>query len=310
MTTLFAIRHAGKLGFIDVRGHIVIPPRFQNAQLSDAYHEGAVDFRQPVPVMLKSQWGYLDARGRFVIEPRFGLAKWFHEGLAAVGEVTRRSYGIPDGRWGYVDLKGTVVIPFQFASAGDFEAGRAVVTVAGENGDLVAHGGDRIIDKRGVIVGKPKKTRWQAPPISEPVADERSGKWGFRDAVKGKAGRVIIAHQFEEAADFSEGLGAVRVGKKWGFVDRAGALVIEPRFEEPGTFSEGRAQAVLKVQEAGRTVKRYGFIDPSGALVIEPRFTRVDEREVLFQHGLAAVVIGKQHAYVDRAGTLVWKERR
>jgi hypothetical protein len=304
---LFAIRHAGKLGFIDARGEVVISPRFQNDQLSDAHHEGSVDFSDVVPVMLKSRWGYIDAAGRFVIEPSFELARWFSDGLAAVGQITRRSYGIADGRWGYIDRAGALVIPYQFAGAEDFQAGRAVVVIPGKDGDLVAHGGERIIDRKGVVVGKPKKFRFvPPPPTGEPVAAQKGGRWGFRDA----KGKLLIPYQFDEAWDFSEGRAAVRVGKLWGFVDLKGRVVIAPQFLEGSSFTEGRAQAKVKLKVGGRAITRFGFVDPEGQMVIAPRFTKADERDVSFEHGLAAVVLDNARAYVDRTGRLVWKEKK
>ena len=37
---------------------------------------------------------------------------------------------------------------------------------------------------------------------------------------------MAIQPQFDEATDFSEGLAAVKIGGKWGFVDKSGKFVI------------------------------------------------------------------------------------
>ena len=42
------------------------------------------------------------------------------------------------------------------------------------------------------------------------------GKSGYID----KTGKFAIALQFDEAASFSEGLAAVKVGNKWGYVSK------------------------------------------------------------------------------------------
>jgi predicted DNA-binding WGR domain protein len=308
---LFCIRHRGKLGFMNVSGKVVIPPTLQNPIYEQ--HEGAVDFSSDrVPVMTAGRWGYMDRNGGFAIPPRFEIARDFSEGRAAVGEITRRSYGIPDGRWGYIDRRGELVIPYQFAEADDFVDGRARVVVAGKGGDLVAHGGERLIDPTGTILGRPKKSegRVALPPPTEPVVDERSGRYGFRaPTTDGSKGKMVIPFRFDDALDFSEGLAAVKVGKLWGFIDLRGELVIEPASLEGSKFCEGRAQAKVKVQLGGRNVVRYGFIDKQGRMVIDPQFTKADERTVCFEQGLAAVIVDKRRAWIDLSGKFVWKER-
>ena len=54
-----------------------------------------------------------------------------------------------------------------------------------------------------------------------PVWDER-GKYGFIDG----SGRVRIGPQFDGALPFTEGLAAVRLGDKWGFIDPSGKVVV------------------------------------------------------------------------------------
>ncbi len=64
------------------------------------------------------------------------------------------------------------------------------------------------------------------PKISEetplfPV--EIGGEWGYID----KAGKVVIAPQFDDALDFSEGLASVRIGWKWCYIDKTGKIVFK-----------------------------------------------------------------------------------
>jgi hypothetical protein len=46
--------------------------------------------------------------------------------------------------------------------------------------------------------------------------------------------------------DFSEGLVAVRVNGRVGFMDMAGNIVIEPKYDDAYPFSDGRAPVELK----------------------------------------------------------------
>ncbi|MEI6218409.1 MAG: WG repeat-containing protein, partial [bacterium] len=52
---------------------------------------------------------------------------------------------------------------------------------------------------------------------------------------------------FDEASYFREGLAAVKMGGKWGYIDRSGKEVIYPYFDAAGEFWEGLA--VVKVGE-------------------------------------------------------------
>ena len=64
--------------------------------------------------------------------------------------------------------------------------------------------------------------------------------------------------------DFSEGFAAVKVGNKWGFMNRNGEYSIPPKFDEVGFFSEGLAAVKVGI--------KWGFVDGKGKWVIPPDF--------------------------------------
>lgn len=53
-----------------------------------------------------------------------------------------------------------------------------------------------------------------------------------RPNVTSETGKLVIPAQFDEAHSFSQGLAAVKVGSKWGFIDKTGKQVIRPQFED------------------------------------------------------------------------------
>ena len=111
---------------------------------------------------------------------------------------------------------------------------------------------------------------------------------GFRFPINGcglnygyinQQGDLIIAHQFEKAGFFHEGLAVVGLVSKmnpetfkfeegkYGYIDISGNFVIEPIFPEAASFSEGLAAAASPDDP-----NLYGFIDKTGQFVIEPQY--------------------------------------
>lgn len=78
-------------------------------------------------------------------------------------------------------------------------------------------------------------------------------------------------------ASFHEGLAAVRIGDKYGYIDKNGRVVIKPRFDYAQIFSEGLARIVVN--------HRSGYTDKTGHIIISPRFHKAFK----FSDGLARV---------------------
>lgn len=112
-------------------------------------------------------------------------------------------------------------------------------------------------------------------------------KYGYEN----EAGKLVIAHQFDDAREFSEGLSAVKKGNKWGFVDAMGKEVIACKYENVGDFSNGLAP----VEKDGK----WGFIDVTGKEVIECKY---DNAWCFSSKGLARVEKNGKWGYVGANG--------
>ncbi len=152
---LLAVRKAGKWGFIDDKGHFLIPlslayarnfhndraivmavgsrkyaysDRHGNLINMDQYDQIS-DFREGLaPVCKKGKWGYVNTHGELTIPCKFDKCGLFQEGLAAV--VLTKSADHPHERIGFIDKLGKQVIPFQFVDTrGGFAEGLAAVAI-------------------------------------------------------------------------------------------------------------------------------------------------------------------------------------
>lgn len=120
------------------------------------------------------------------------------------------------------------------------------------------------------------------------IAERQSAKFGFLD----KSGKWKIAPAFDECLGFKNQMCVVKVGDKWGAIDREGRFIVPAKQEALKDFSvDGLA--------AFRSGKKWGYLDRSGAIAIEPKFDQVRD----FCEGLAAVSISNKWGYIDKTGT-------
>jgi DNA-binding transcriptional regulator/RsmH inhibitor MraZ len=298
---LLAVNVAGKHGFIDTKGRIVIPPAFDYAhQFSEGRavvwvngHAGYIDrsgkfviwprferaqsFHEGMAaVQLGSLWGFINTDGQFAIQPQFDEVRWFSDGRAQVRI---------DGRWGFVDSSGRLVIPANYRQAAPFHDGRALVQL-GEKWLVIDHSGEPLQDGDDLF------------------PERRNGKWGFVSL----DGTVAVPFMFDGFQNFSEGLAGVLVGERWGFVNRQGRLVIPPEYQDPwtgpiirggppiGRFSEG----VAAVYKDGN----WRFIDAKGRIALPGQFANVGMEG--FQNGIITVCGTQSCGYIDKSGRVIW----
>jgi hypothetical protein len=282
--------HGGcKWEIIDESGNVVAKLKQRHSSYRDTFFsEGLAPFRGR-----RDLYGYMDKSGKVVIKPRFENASPFREGLAAVCLDT---FGC-----GLIDHAGKYVVrPVYMGTRPPSDGLAMVVTREGLMG---------YVDVSGEMVIEPQFVGRCGSDFSEglaPASYPDAEGCGFID----KLGHFVIAQQFENAGEFSDGLAPVSVGGKWGYVDREGTLVIEPQFCEFHGFSEGLAVASTCGRGPGDTEEtsyyetfRRGFIDKTGKFVIEPQRIGPDS----FRGGLALVRTADGFGYIDRGGNFVWK---
>lgn len=144
-----------------------------------------------------------------------------------------------DGRTGWIDHNGQIIVPLKYDRTREFSE------------EIIAVNQGATLDDFGY----------------------EGGKWGYCN----RKGVEITPPQFDEVADFKQGLAAVKKGKKYAYVNTQGKVQISFRYDYASDFSEGLAA----VESKGK----WGFINRQGEWVI----SGVYDHASAFQHGLAIV---------------------
>lgn len=319
---LFPISVDGKVGYIDVNGSVVIKPQFETNDLNGYFGEERY-FKDGLAIVLEEKrGGFIDKTGRFVIEGPYYPRGHFSNGLARVSD--HKNYGPYDV--GFMDRTGKFVIPPQFSRAEDFSDGLALVQIKDKWG---------YIDRTGRMVIPPRFDDADSFHDGFARVNLRSVKRGYID----KAGKFVpMPDAVESFGALAEGLIAVKVDGKWGFINTLGEMVIAPQFDPDigdygddvyyGSFTDGLATVKSKgkwgyINKGGQFAiaprfdkakpfegslarvlvkERWGLINRSGEFVAEPKFERVES----FAEGLAVVSIdGKTFGFIDEGGRTV-----
>jgi len=236
----------GKWGYIDKTGMEVVPCKYDNIKYDLENGFSAYSFHESLSlVCLYDKYGYIDKTGIEVVQCKYDYAMPFSEGMAVVSL---------NGKWGFIDKNGKEVVPLEYDKAWPFTEGMAQVRINNEYGFIDKDGeeivpigkydfvrdfsenmalvilGDWTTGKYGFIDGDGNEV---VPPIydiagsfSEGLAmvgvidrEDRIGKYGFIDKTGKEVGPLI----YDDASifGFSEGLAAVSLNGKWGYISIA-----------------------------------------------------------------------------------------
>lgn len=225
---------------------------------------------KPIPDSVDDMVGYIDNRGDVIIPPSYSACSHFFEGVAAV----RNS----DGKTGFIDSLGATVIPHRFNVLGRFHEGLCSI-----DGGYIDHHCNWVIEPQFLV----------ASEFSEGLAFASidAEMFGFINLT----GAFVVSAEFERCRTFHEGLAAVLVDDRWGYIDRKGTFKIPAVFE--GKYARGFSEGLAGVRIDGRG----GFIDHEGRFVIKPVYEDVRP----FVEGLACVAKNGKWGFIDTRGRQV-----
>lgn len=253
----------GKYGYLNLKGEIVIEPKFDSAGWF--YEERAL-----VCEILKnyddSTCGFINLKGDSITESIYSQyhSRWFSEGLAMVCSGKSK-----DLLCGYLDKNGKLVRGLsaeiykskygEYSSMlGDFSQGLARFGGNWFDGDIQKWG---FLNTKFELQIPQILTRTLGEFQSDP--DDFTGELQWhtvgtskdskgQSAAMNKRGEIQFFSTYGEVSRFSQGLSAVKVKNKWGFINEKNEMVIEPYYDEARDFSEGFA--------AVRLDKKWGFV--------------------------------------------------
>ncbi len=286
---LATVERGGRFGFVNQTGQLSIPIKFVSAG----------DFACGLASVSKSDnsaVGYIDRGGREVISPRFDVSNQFYNnylntsiGASSVlvdkhGDIMKKATAQEEKQIDFSRGADTVVFAEKLVQVKQkhyrvlaLPAGMQPLSRFSEGLCSVQYGPDMqwydFVDGTGSLV-----THGHFLGVNDfrgglAVVFTPSKKYGYVD----RAGQFVIPPVYDEAHDFSEGLAAVRVGRRSFFIDKQGRTVLKPGYYQAGEFSEGLAP----VGKYGK----FGYIDKTGKLVVDYQFKEAGP----FQNGVALV---------------------
>lgn len=141
----------------------------------------------------------------------------------------------------------------------------------------------------------PKKEAEQPTKTDEtPTVKEEPVKSTPNETAVNAPKRYKLAHKYESARNFSEGLAGVKYNDKWGFINKNGEEVIGFKYSGVGDFKQG-----LAVVHANG---KWGFIDKNGREVIPLKYNQARDFN---EDGWAVVEQNGKLGYIDKTGRVV-----
>ena len=134
-------------------------------------------------------------------------------------------------------------------------------------------------------------------PLQNTYQNVKNKKWWIEKKEVGKkkkykTGDVVIPFKYDFAYAFSEGLAAVKLKGKWGFIDKSGKVVVPIKYDGVIDFSEGFARVGLS--DKWGVVNKWGIVNKSGKEIVPLKYNYVWD----FNEGLASVILMDKDGYI------------
>ncbi|MBB78002.1 MAG: hypothetical protein CL844_03245 [Crocinitomicaceae bacterium] len=228
----------GNFGFIDTKGEIIIPAKFENV----GYFYNNLAWARKI----NGKIGFININGDWVIEPVFDKVTNF-EGNDKIASVKK------EDRWIFLRASGETFEIKNTIAIGKFNNERCwVKTINNKVG---------FIDKKGNWIVEPK---YEAAKNFEYGLSrvKKNGLWGLINT----SGEIIADCIYKKIGKITEYPIEILRFDLWGFINHDGSILVEPKYSDTRTFKENYA--------AVRTNNKWGLIDIKGKEVIKPKYLK------------------------------------
>jgi hypothetical protein len=263
---LASVSRAGKCGYIDRAGLVVIPLAFDECRpfryaeatvvrkensfslvgrngivIRDglAYAGYPSDDGKPIAVRVQDKWGAMDMKGDFPIAAEFDGVEPLDisgpEPMVPLGPRTVAFIVTIQGKHGIMDAAGKWILPAKFDQVdNDYNGDGKLATF--RDGALW---GFVDLETRKATTALWDEVKATSRAVLVPVRD--GSKWGYADA----EGNMRISAHFDRAEDFHGDWASVQTGEKSGLIDSKGAQVTPVVFQFVHDVTPERARVIL-----------------------------------------------------------------
>ncbi|MEN2751001.1 WG repeat-containing protein [Psychrobacter sp. FBL11] len=191
-----------------------------------------------LPVLRHGRVGYINMQGREVVPTIYEMFKGNGGWARPVSEgriIVKRN-----GDYGVIGTGNQTIVPFSstITDIDDYRGGVARIR-RNQSTSWLDKNGKTTSDPNakegnsGAMSATAQTQQPRSTPFTTLQPHQQDGRWGFVD----DKNVTMITYSFDEVRPFSEGLAAVRLNDKWGFVNLGGELVIPFRFEDSGLIA-------------------------------------------------------------------------
>ena len=276
------------------------------------FSEGLAVVGRAEPGSNDYQYSYINRDGIEVTARRYHYCQDINNGFGCVERIDsyaldEEGKGYPDGtKEGYVDRTGFEILPIKERWWEFF------------NGIARSKQCDAVKHENGVIYETKEDYEYIWPYKAHVTWAKLKLKGASKYHLINKTMGVIGMYDFDEVKDFSEGHAAIKVGKKWGYVNVAGKIMLDPQFDFAGDFRKGYAIVGIvendklkktlidknfkilfpfEYEELGtlnskrcwfKEINKFGVISLEGEVIQKPIYDNISD----FEDGYAVVSIG------------------
>lgn len=145
----------------------------------------------------------------------------------------------------------------------------------------------------GLLISEWSMSQNAGGMINRPQKNRKNNKSETIVAKNQSDNRVVNSFtKYDNVMNFDEGLAAVKLNSKWGFIDITGREVVPCKYENAYGFGFRKGMACVKLNG------KYGFVDKTGQEVIPRKYDEAHD----FSEGLAAVKQNSKWGFIDNTG--------